>query len=266
MLRSVFLKTLRDQRRSLLWWAIGLAVYGSFLMLFWPSIVEFEGLDELLEQYPEDLMAVFAGDISDMGSPEGYLKAEFFFLFAPMMFVIFSTAAGSGAIAGEEGQGTLDLLVSNPVARWKVVLQKFEAMIAGAVALAFILWVALAIAAVAVGMEIGMVRMAAAVLSATLLGIGFGALALAVGCATGNRGMSISLAAVAAIVAYLVNAMAPVIDLLEPLSRLSPFYYYIDSDPLVNGLNLVHAAVLVALAAVLLAASTVTFERRDLGV
>ena len=265
-MRNVFLKTLRDQRRSLLWWAIGLSVYGTFIMLFWPSISDIEGLDEMIEQYPEDLMALIAGDISDITSPAGYLRAEVFFIFAPLLFIIYSTAAGSGAIAGEEGQGTLDLLVSNPVSRRQIVLQKFAAIFTGTVALASVFWVALAIPAVAVGMEISMAHLAAAVLSAALLGIGFGALALAVGCYTGNRGLSITLAAVAAIVAYLLNALAPVVELLEPLSRISPFYYYFGADPLTNGLHLGHAAVLAALTAVLLAVAVFTFERRDLSV
>jgi ABC-2 type transport system permease protein len=266
MLRNVFLKTLRDQRRSLLWWALGLVAYGTFIMLFWPSVADFEGLDEFMDQYPEDLMALFAGDVKDIGSPEGYLEAEVFFIFAPLLFIIFATAAGSGAIAGEEGQGTLDLLVSNPVSRRQVVLQKFEAMVVAALVLAFAFWLALAIAALAVGMEIGTWHLAAAVLSAALLGIAFGAVALAVGCATGNRGLSIVVAAVAAVVAYMLNALGPVVEPLEPLGRVSPFYYYIRADPLANGLHLGHASVLAALAAALLAVALYTFDRRDLGV
>ena len=55
-------------------------------------------------------------------------------------------------------------------------------------------------------------------------------------------------------------------DALEPLSKLSPFYYYIDGDPITNGLNFMHAAVLMGLTGVLLAVALITFERRDLAV
>jgi hypothetical protein len=45
---------------------------------------------------------------------------------------------------------------------------------------------------------------------------------------------------------------------------VSPFYYYLTSDPLVNGMHWGHGAALIALTAGLTALSTVLFERRDL--
>ena len=68
------------------------------------------------------------------------------------------------------------------------------------------------------------------------------------------------------IAAYFLNALAPLVEALEPAQKLSAFYYYIGADPLVNGLNLAHAAVLVGLIVAALAVALVTFERRDLRV
>ena len=78
--------------------------------------------------------------------------------------------------------------------------------------------------------------------------------------------MSIGGASAIGVAAYFLNALAPLVDVLEPLTRLSPFYYYIGADPLTNGLNLLHAAVLTGLTLALLAVALVTFERRDLAV
>ena len=66
------------------------------------------------------------------------------------------------------------------------------------------------------------------------------------------------------VTAYFVNALAPLAEGIEGLQRLSPFYYYIGGSPLVNGLNLAHAGVLVALTAAAVAVALVTFQRRDL--
>ena len=57
---------------------------------------------------------------------------------------------------------------------------------------------------------------------------------------------------------------APVVEALEPSRKLSPFYYYMGADPLTNGLDPVHAGVLIALTVAFLAVALVTFERRDL--
>ena len=66
--------------------------------------------------------------------------------------------------------------------------------------------------------------------------------------------------------AYMLNALAPLIDWLQPFQVASPFYYYIDSNPLFNGLDPLHAGVLIGLSVVFVVVAIVTFERRDLSV
>lgn len=66
-----------------------------------------------------------------------------------------------------------------------------------------------------------------------------------------------------AVATYFINSLTLLVETLEPFRKLSPFYYYISAEPLMNGLNLGHAAVLVRLTAVLLVVALVTFERRD---
>jgi ABC-2 type transport system permease protein len=53
---------------------------------------------------------------------------------------------------------------------------------------------------------------------------------------------------------------------LQPYRKLSLLYYYIGADPLRNGLNVGHAAVLAGVSALLLAVAMVVFQRRDVGV
>ena len=266
MLRNVFLKTLWDQRRALLWWGIGLAVLAAFTVAFYPSIANAPGFDSILEEMPEALARAFMGEVTDLTSPTGYLNSQLFVVFLPLLFLVFAVARGSSTIAGEEESGTLDLLLSYPVARWRVTLDKFAAIIVATLVLAFIFWLTLAMSAIAIGMEISLLRMAEATLSAALLGLTFGGLALAVGCATGKRGISIGVSSAVGVAAYFLNALVPLVDVLEPSRKLSPFYYYIGADPLSNGLSPLHVAVLIGLTLVLVAVALVLFNRRDLAV
>ena len=55
-------------------------------------------------------------------------------------------------------------------------------------------------------------------------------------------------------------------DALEPYRKVSPFYYYSGADPLSNGLDPGHVAVLVGITMVLLAMGVFAFRRRDLAV
>ena len=184
----------------------------------------------------------------------------------PILFFLFAIAQGAGAIAGEEERGTLDILLSNPTTRVQVLIQKFAAMATAILALAFVLWLSMVIGAALVSMDVSALRLAAITVSGALLGITFGALSLALGCATGKRGLSIGVAGAIAVTSYFVYSLVPLVEGIEQASKLSPFHYYITADPLSNGLNLVHAGALVGLAVALVAIAILTFERRDLAV
>jgi len=70
--------------------------------------------------------------------------------------------------------------------------------------------------------------------------------------------------AAAAVAAYLVNSLAPLVDLLDPVQKLSPFYHYAAQNPLRDGLDPLHLLVLLAIAAVAAAGSVLVFRLRDL--
>jgi ABC-2 type transport system permease protein len=113
-------------------------------------------------------------------------------------------------------------------------------------------------------MDISLAHLAAATVSAVLLAIAYGALALLLGAATGRRALAIGVSAAAAVAAYLVNGLAPLVDGLEIPRKLSPFYHYAAGDPLRHGLSLGHALVLVAIAASATLLAPAIFSRRDL--
>jgi ABC-2 type transport system permease protein len=109
-----------------------------------------------------------------------------------------------------------------------------------------------------------MANVAATSLLLTLLGLVFGAVAFAFGAATGRVKSAAYSTAGLALASFLLNSFLPLNESLAGLARLSPFYYYLTSDPLVNGMHWGHAAVLTALAGGLVALSIVLFQRRDL--
>jgi len=129
-----------------------------------------------------------------------------------------------------------------------------------------VLWASLWIGAVSIDMRISGAHLAAGTVSAVLVGVLFGALALAIGAATGRRGLSIGLTCALAVAAYLVNVLAPLAELLSDARRASPFWYYSSSDPLRQGLETVNVLVLVAAIAAVCGMAVLAFRRRDVAV
>jgi ABC-2 type transport system permease protein len=129
--------------------------------------------------------------------------------------------------------------------------------------LGVVLWLALWVGARA-DMDISAAHLAAATLSAVLLALAYGAIAILLGAATGRRALAIGVTAAATVAAYLVNGLAPLVHALEVPQKLSPFYHYAAGDPLRHGLSLGHVAVLVAIGVGAAALAPWLFARRDL--
>lgn len=264
LLSSILLKTIWDQRKTFLWWAAGVSALNALNVFLYPSVADVPDLDAIFESMPEAISRLFLGNIESLTSPEGYLNGQNFVVMQPLIFLVFAIGRGSGAIAGEEERGTLDLLLAYPIRRSRVVLEKFAAMVAATLALGVVSWLSMTIPALAVDMDISLLRLAEIHISCVLLGLVFGTVALGLGCATGSRGMSLGVASALAVAAYFVNALAPLVESLESAQKLSPFYLYIGADPLSNGLDPAHAGALLGIVAVFIALGLALFERRDL--
>jgi len=266
MLKNVFLKSLRDQRRSLLFWCIGLVLLALYLAFFYPTVKTLPDLNKILEQAPKGIAALLGGQVLDYTSPTGYLNLELFSMMLPIILLVYTIGQGSGAIAGEEEKGTLEFLLANPVPRWRVVVQKGAVMICGVLIISAVFLAGLMTGAAAVDMNIGFWKLVAATFSTDLLALDFGMLALLLGCLRGSRGMSLGISAALAVATYFLNSLGALVDALKDFRFLSPFYHNADPNPLANGLSLEHTLVLLGIAVVFFALSIPAFQRRDVGV
>lgn len=215
-------------------------------------------ITELTKGFPDALTTFMGGDV-----PGGYVVGEVFNLIAPLALVAYAVLTGAGAIAGEEESGTMDLLAAQPVSRRDILLAKFAGLAAASTAAVAIFGAAAAGSSVIFGTSPTVSAVTATCVHLLLLATAFGALALSLGAATGQPNVAAGVAGVVAAISYVTNAMLPLAG-LDGWARLSPWYYYAGSDPLLNGLNVGHLVVLAVLILGAVAAALYSFERRDL--
>jgi len=223
-------------------------------------------IDDLIatmtDQFPDVLLALFGG--GDVSTPEGWYQIETFGMMAPIAVMVATVAIGAGALAGEQERRTMGLLLANPVRRSTIVLQKVIAMVLYGGGVGVAIFAGVAIGSLLGGLGMNMGNIAATSLLVTLVGMVFGALALALGAATGRVKVAVYGTVGVALVMYVLNAFLPFNDTLAAYAKWSPFYYYLSSDPLVNGMHWGHGAILAGLAIALVALAVALFERRDL--
>ena len=256
-------KSLRDQRRALIGWGIGLALVALMYASVYPSIVASAAdLNAYIEKLPDAFRNLIGGE--DYTSPGGYLRAEFFSMLGPILFLVFAIGAGSRALAGEEEARTLDLLLSTSFRRRDLVRNKAAAIAATASALGAVSFAAIAAFGPIFDLDVGIEGLAAACVMLVLLALAFGGMSFAVGALTGSRAMANALAGAVAVVAFIVNALGPSVGWLQPLRPASPMRWYMEPDPLQAGLSGVSVLVLALLAVAGFAIAWIGFERRDL--
>lgn len=258
---SIAAKTASEHQGLLL--IVALTMFALMGLLMGPMYAAMEGsIAELAGQLPEDMLALLGG--ADMSTPEGFYRSETLGLMAPIAVILIATVVAARAVAGEEHHATLGLLLANPVPRHRVLGEKALVMVAYVVVVGVATFAGIAGGSLLGGLGMDLANIAATAVMLVLLGLTFGGLALLLGAATGEVRLAVYGTAAAAVVTYVIDAFASINPDLADLGVVSPFYHYRSSEPLLNGLPWGHAAVLLVVAAVLVAAAFPLFARRDL--
>jgi ABC-2 type transport system permease protein len=262
LLRNVFTKTIRDLRWPTFWVALGMGGMTAYFAILFPTyskVLDFQSI--MAKMGP---LAKVMGATGDINTLTGFLHIELFSMILPALMVVLVAGMASGFTAGEESRGTIDVLLSYPVSRRRLVLEKCLAILVAAAAAATVTWFMGVGGAAISSSPLAADKLAGACVMLVLIGLVFGALALAISAATGNRGAAIGVAVGLLVVTYLIDGLSSIVDGLNSIRWMSPFRYYMGDDPLRNGINIGDAAVLVVLAAALLIVSLIAFDRRDL--
>lgn len=259
---DVLLKALGDRVRLVAIVSGSLAAVNVLVLLLFGSLGEEYG--ELMEAFPPEIMeALGAGDL---GTPVGWLNAEMFSLIIPIALIGVGIVVGVGAIAGEEDRGTLNVLLATPVTRPGVAVSKALALGILLVALTAVNFVSLYLGAVLGNVDIGANQLLAGTTMSLLFGLFFSTMAFGVGAATGRSGLAAALSAGLAVVAFVMNAFLPLAEGWERAQELSPFYWYLGTNPLADGMDPLSVLLLAGFSVFFLGWGILAFTRRDIGV
>lgn len=254
-------QSIRVEFKALLGWTLSTLALIVSIAAFFPAIKGNSALTESFDSLPPSVQAAFG--IADLSSAAGYLQGQLFSTLLPLIFLSLGIGRGARAIAGEEERGTMDLLLSNPIRRSRVVLEKGAAVLVQLVTLGVLVWLALVVLGPPFDLEVGAGKLAAATASIVALGGLYGAIALCLSGGTGRRALSLGIASGLAGAGYLYTAIAPFVSSLSDHPGISPFQHGYGYDPLANGMQWGNFLALVIPAAVFVAGAVVLFDRRD---
>lgn len=251
-------KTFRDQRGTIIGMGLANVLLAVLMLLLYPSVAE---------QYAEldlpDFYDVFFGEAS-IAEPEGFLAAEYF-SWIPAIIIVFAVIAGTASIAGEEGEGTLELLLAAPITRRAVLLRKAVALGLALGLVSVLAFPGIVIGTLLVEFDLGYGRM----VEATLLMVAhvwfFLAFSILASAALPARSHAVITVTTLAVLAYFANVVAALAPGLQWLANVNPFGWADYPAVLLHGTQWLEMVLLLGFAGLFVLLAMWFFERRDIG-
>lgn len=207
--------------------------------------------------------AALFGITGPLTSPDGWLNANIYSNFFPLIMLLLTIGYGAASLAGQDEDGTLALIAALPVSRRMILFQKAAAMASQALLLA-----ASVAASVIIGrgfqLTVSPASTIAISVALVLMGLDCGLITMAIGAATRRRGTALGVGAGLAAAWYLLSSLASTISWIRPGRFLSLFYWSVRNDQISTGVSVADFAVLIAFGLGALIAAALAFRRADL--
>jgi ABC-2 type transport system permease protein len=250
-----------NRRRSLIGYCLGMAVYALVVVAIYPAFKTSTSLDKLIANDPT--AAALFGITGSISSTAGWLNANIYANFLPLIMLLLTIGYGAACLAGQDEDGTLGLLAVLPVRRAAVVAQKAAAMAVQAAAVAVTV-AALVLVGRSFQLTATVASVAAVSAAAFLMALDFGLITMAAGALTGSRGTAVGVGTALAAASYLISSLAPVTSWIRPARYASLFYWSVGNNQLSQGVSAADYAVLIGVGLCALAAATLAFRRLDI--
>lgn len=264
---SVFKDTMRFTWRMTLIWGIGFAAMMALVLQLAPAMQGLE-LVELMSSMPAWMLA--AAGVSDpesMATPEGLIALGVFGKLA-LLFAAYPVVMGLRVTSAEENEGMMDVMLSLPLPRWRVIFEKFLAYTLNIVMLMALTMAGLYIGNLGVSLELDIVKLMVVTASVMPVMIFLLALTTFTGSIISKHQLVITIVTVYIMFSYAIQTVGPMIDApwMDAVESVALFTYYNVENTLVHGVTMWHVALMLGLAVVLVGASFINFERRDIAV
>ena len=106
---------LRLRRRAMYGYTLGMAAYTFVIVALYPSFKNDTSLNKLTAK--GSTVAALFGASGPLTTPSGWLNANLYANFAPLILLLLTIGYGASCLAGQDEDGTLGLVATLPISR-----------------------------------------------------------------------------------------------------------------------------------------------------
>ena len=259
---AIFLRKLKKNWLMILGWGLGLGLLGYYLFDIYDTFFERNiDLRSVFNAFPDDLMAFFGGDV-DLFTPAGFMHLEFF-SYMPIVLGIMVISAAASLITKSEEEGTLEVLLSQPISRSKVFVSRLLALLLSVILILGIVWSGFALGVHFTDFDLEMGELVLPFISLFAILLTFMSLALFLSMLLPTSSSAGLVTGFLLIASFFISSLARIDEDLEGINRFSPLKYY-QGGAAVDGLDGQNLLLLFGLSVLFIALAWFLFEKRDM--
>ncbi len=257
-------KNLYDKRRTSFFWGLGIILMSLFYALIYKTIGNNADLTKALENTNSGIKSLI-GSAQFFSTPAGFIHAEFFSLTMPIIFCILAIILGSSLLSREVESRTVELILSRPISRSKIIFHYFISMLIIILTLGLSVLFGLSIGRLSVHQfNLDLFISSLATLNLVLIALTFGSISLLLSVIKPNRGFAGGLTGAYFILSYIISTFGDQISWLGKIHPLSLFHYYDSMNLLQHNISYFNFIILVFFSALCLILSCNLIYKKDL--
>ncbi|WP_254544141.1 ABC transporter permease subunit [Halomarina pelagica] len=240
----------------------GISALSAFFVWYFTELEGVE-MDEMLAELPPAMIEAFG--IETLATIEGFLAAELYnFVWLLGLGLYFAYSAG-GIVASDIERGRMDLLLSFPVSRSRLLAEKFASLLVPVVALNVVVGTVVYLLTLAIGESIDPVALAMVHLLSIPYFLACAGIGVVLSVLFDRADVAKRVALALVFVLFLVESVVASAGDLEWIRYVSPTHYYSPTPILVDGTyEPADTGVLLAAFLALLFVGQLLFRRRDI--
>ncbi|WP_323174402.1 ABC transporter permease subunit [Natrialba sp. PRR66] len=241
---------------------IGLSLYTAFIVWYF-SLLDPSAFEQMTQSMPPAMLDAFG--VSGIGSIGGWLGTQIYTFLWLLGLGIYFAYTAAGTIASDIESDRMDLLLSFPVSRNQLLVEKFASLLLPLIVLNVVVGGVTYSLVVAIGETIDPMHLALV----HLLSIPYLLVCAAIGMILSvlvDRAAVAERAAIGLVfVLWLVESAVGAAEDFAWIQNISPTHYYSPTPVLIDGsYELIDAGILIAAFLGLIIVSQVLFQRRDI--
>ncbi len=262
----LFQQALRQHWRSAAAWGVGVGLLNLLTISFFPNMDALRQFEQLFRALPPALMQAFGLDVTAQLTPDSFL-ASLLFSRVVLILSVYGVLTGASITANEEEAGIMNVLLAQPVARARILLERTLAHAVLTLVVVGLSFLGIVVGTQLVELEFNLVRQFEVMISlypALMVIVVFTAL---LGVVLRRRSAVLGAAAVFVLTSYFLDTLGAAISegIMPVLRQLSFLAYNSAADVIARGIQWADAALLMLIVGGMLALALVFWQRRDVG-